>query len=77
MLFRSRVDGQVRITVADNGRGFPFRGDYDHAALTALRLGPVTLKERVAALGGTLAIASTESGARLEIALPLEPAGGA
>ena len=62
---------QVRITVTDNGRGFPFRGYYDPAALTEKKLGPVTLRERIGSLGGSLAINSTESGARLEIALPL------
>jgi histidine kinase-like protein len=30
----------VRITVADNGRGFPFRGRYTLAALMSLQLGP-------------------------------------
>ena len=65
--------GALRISVADNGRGFPFRGRYDHAALTGL--GPVSLRERIAALGGSLSIDSTESGARLEITLPLVPSG--
>jgi signal transduction histidine kinase len=62
---------QVRITVADDGRGFRFRGRYDHAALNDLKLGPVTLKERIGALRGGLIIESDESGARLEITLPL------
>lgn len=64
-------DDQVSITVADNGLGFRFRGYYDHAALISLKLGPKTLKERIASLGGSLAINSTDSGARLEITLPL------
>jgi signal transduction histidine kinase len=68
-------DDQVRITVTDNGRGFRFRGHYDQAALTDMKLGPVTLKERIASLRGSLAIHSAESGARLEIALPLAPPG--
>jgi len=63
-------DGQVRIVVTDNGRGFPFQGEYDHATLTALELGPVILKERVESIGGTLAIHSTPAGARLDIKLP-------
>lgn len=69
-------DNRVRITVADNGRGFPFRGHYDHAALTAMRLGPVTLRERVESLGGSLAIDSSEAGARLDITVPLVGPGG-
>jgi signal transduction histidine kinase len=36
-------DDRVDIVVADNGRGFSFHGNFDHAALTALRLGPVIL----------------------------------
>jgi signal transduction histidine kinase len=61
----------VRITVADDGHGFPFRGDYDFEALRELKLGPVTLKQRVAAAGGSLRIRSGPSGARLDVRLPL------
>ena len=62
---------KMRIVVADNGCGFPFRGRHDHAALTEMNLGPVILRERVASLGGGLTIESGESGTRLEIALPI------
>lgn len=62
---------RVRVTVADDGHGFPFLGLYDQDALFEMKRGPVTLKERIAALGGTLSIDSRETGARLEIALPL------
>jgi len=68
-------DKQVGIVVADNGRGFRFRGHFDHAALADKKLGPVTLKERIGALHGTIAIDSDESGARLEITLPVAPPG--
>jgi len=68
-------DHQVKITVSDDGRGFPFQGRYDHATLTAQKQGPVTLRERATALGGTLTIDSADTGARLEIAIPLAPAG--
>jgi signal transduction histidine kinase len=67
----SREDTQVHLTVADNGRGFPFHGHYDLATLTALSLGPVVLKERIASLGGSLIIDSTDAGAWLHITLPL------
>ncbi|HEY6222228.1 MAG TPA: sensor histidine kinase, partial [Gemmatimonadales bacterium] len=66
-------DGQTHIVVTDNGRGFPFFGRYDHARLVELGLGPVMLKERVKSLGGTLAIHSTPSGARLDILVPRGP----
>jgi signal transduction histidine kinase len=62
---------ELRIVVVDNGRGFPFRGRYDNAALNALGIGPATLKERIASLQGTLVIESTSGGASLEIAIPL------
>lgn len=68
-------EGQIRIVVADDGRGFRFRGRYDQAALSELKLGPVTLKERITALRGSLAIESGDSGARLEITVPLPPPG--
>jgi signal transduction histidine kinase len=64
-------DHHARVTVSDNGCGFPFRGHYDDAALTSTGLGPAVIKSRVAALGGTLNIDSSESGARLEVTLPL------
>jgi PAS domain S-box-containing protein len=64
-------DHNARVTVSDNGCGFPFRGHYNHAALTATGLGPAVIKSRVAALGGALNIDSSESGARLEVILPL------
>jgi signal transduction histidine kinase len=64
-------DDQVRITIADNGRGFPFRGHYTLADLMSLQLGPVMLRDRVASLGGSLALDSTATGSRLVICLPL------
>lgn len=63
-------DSRIHIAVTDNGHGFPFRGRYDHEQLSALKLGPSTIKERVSNLGGTLSIDSTENGAHLKIALP-------
>jgi len=61
----------VCIAVSDNGCGFPFRGHYDDTALTSAGLGPAVIKSRVASLGGVLNVRSSESGARLEITLPL------
>ena len=66
---------RMRIVVADDGRGFPFRGLHDHAALTEMNLGPVTLRERVASMGGSLSIDSGETGSRIEITLPLKEKG--
>jgi signal transduction histidine kinase len=73
---RIRVDVDVeqdalRIVVADDGHGFPFRGRYDHHELVQARLGPASLRDRAASFGGTLAIDSQSSGSRVEIVLPL------
>lgn len=66
----------VHITVIDNGQGFSFHGRYDHDALCAMKRGPVTLRERIADLKGTLAIDSRQTGSRLDIMLPLAEYGG-
>jgi signal transduction histidine kinase len=66
------VDGTLaRIRVSDNGRGFPFRGTYDLAQLDAMHRGPVTLRERVASLHGTLVLDSSPSGATIAITVPM------
>lgn len=66
-----RADGQVSIVVADDGRGFRFKGQLDQTALAAQNLGPVSLRQRVSRLGGTLTITSAPVGATVEIQLPL------
>jgi signal transduction histidine kinase len=69
------VDGAgFHLRIADDGRGFPFRGTYDLDALNAMNQGPLTLKERVAELHGALQLKSSETGTELSIALPLTPA---
>ena len=65
---------QLTLVIADDGRSFTFRGTFEHADLIAQRLGPVNLKERVLELRGTLRIISGDTGARLEVTLPLEAA---
>lgn len=74
-----RKEGEDRlcITVADNGRGFPFQGRLSHAELAERELGPRNLFERVSSLQGTLDLESGSAGARLEIALPCCPVVGA
>jgi signal transduction histidine kinase len=68
-------EGQVHVDVADNGRGFPFHGRYDLQALLATNRGPMTLKERVSSLGGSMIIDSSAAGARVEIRVPLASRG--
>jgi signal transduction histidine kinase len=64
-------DGRIRVVVADDGQGFPFRGRYDHAALATMESGPRSLLERVTSLGGRLSIESSETGSRVEMQLTL------
>ena len=68
-------NGQVCISICDDGLGFPFRGYYDQATLTTMGVGPAMLKSRIAFLEGSLSIHSDETGARLEITLPLSQPG--
>lgn len=62
----------VHLVVRDDGRGFPFAGRYDLAALTSRNIGPVSFRERVASLRGELVLESTASGSRLDALLPLQ-----
>ena len=64
----------LQLTITDDGRGFPFRGTFDLAALNAMNEGPLTLRERVAEMRGALQLRSSETGTELSIALPLTPA---
>lgn len=68
-------DGELAISVTDNGKGFPVAGRFTHAALAAGDFAPRTLLERVTSLRGALTLESSPAGARLDIGLPLE--GGA
>jgi signal transduction histidine kinase len=61
------ADGHVRISVSDDGHGFPFRGKYNHETLAASHVAPRSLFDRVSALGGTLSIESTDRGSRVEV----------
>jgi len=63
--------GEVRIEVTDDGKGFPFRGCFGVAELTQMKQGPAALKERVTSLGGSLFVDSSDHGSRIEIYLPL------
>ncbi|WP_054107601.1 sensor histidine kinase [Novosphingobium sp. AAP83] len=56
----SDEDGVLQLTIADDGIGFP---DHPNPIL------PRSISERVAALGGQFHVASTTSGARLDIAI--------
>jgi signal transduction histidine kinase len=63
--------GTILLEVRDDGHGFPFQGEFDDRALKERRLGPLSLKHRVAAAGGTIAIVSTHAGATVSMRIPL------
>jgi signal transduction histidine kinase len=62
---------RIELRIADDGRGFAFQGTYDLNALNEMDDGPLTLKERVADLGGDLRLTSADTGTELVITLPL------
>lgn len=62
---------RLTIIVADEGRGFPFRGRYEGTELLERKQAPKVLYERVTSLGGRLVIDSRADGSRLDIELPL------
>ncbi len=66
-----RNNDELRIVVADDGHGFPFRGRYTHQALTSRQIGPKSLLDRVAALGGEVSVESSDAGSRVEMLLSL------
>jgi signal transduction histidine kinase len=66
------MGADIALAVSYQGRGFAgFQGRHDLASLNMMRVGPRTLKERVSAAKGSLAIESTETGARVEITVPI------
>jgi signal transduction histidine kinase len=55
----------------DDGRGFPFVGRVEHDEFVATKGGPVSLRERLVSVGGSLAIESTANGSRIEMTVPI------
>jgi signal transduction histidine kinase len=71
----SVADARIHLSIADDGKGFPFTGTYDLAWLERMDQGPVTLRERVAALQGELTLTSSkQAGSELLISVPLATA---
>ena len=67
----ARTPTALRIRICDNGQGFKdLSGTFDHATLEARRLGPRSIRERVAGLGGALVLSSSADGAELDISFP-------
>jgi len=57
--------------VVDDGQGFPFEGRYSLADLAREQIGPRTLRERVASLGGSLDLETASTGSRVHLTVPL------
>jgi signal transduction histidine kinase len=64
------TDAELRLAVEDDGKGYPFSGSFDLAALTDMEKGPLILRERVAALRGGLLLQTTNAGTRIVITVP-------
>lgn len=58
------------LTIEDDGRGLGFTGRLAPEQVDREQAGPRIIRERVAALGGTLGIGSSPSGLRLELRWP-------
>jgi signal transduction histidine kinase len=67
-----RAPGSLSISVEDDGQGFAFEGRFTLDDLQRLQLGPRTLRERAAALGGELELETGPAGSRLNISVSLE-----
>ena len=67
------VHGELRLSIVDDGRGFPFHERLNHAALVDRNLGPATLRDRVASLNGQMSIDSNARGSRVDLVVPFEP----
>ena len=63
------------LDVSDDGRGFPFIGRFNLSELTIARRGPVSLRERIASLGGDLRLDSTNEGSHIYMTIPLDWSG--
>ena len=71
MVDLDRRNGHLVLTIEDDGRGFGFTGRLNSEQLTAARLGPTIIQERVRSMSGELEIESVPGkGARLQVALP-------
>src|SRR4029077_17178163 len=63
-----RRDGHMRLTIEDDGGGFPFSGHFSLAELEAEGKGPLVIGECVRLINGDLTIESRPGqGSRLEI----------
>jgi signal transduction histidine kinase len=69
-----REPHQLSIAVADDGQGFPFQGRFTLEDLARDQRGPRTLRERVAALNGSMLLETGPGGSRVQLDVPLDGA---
>jgi signal transduction histidine kinase len=68
-----RKNGNLHLSVDDNGRGYDFSGKFGLDELDALHLGPRSVKQRVRSLGGSLSVESNPGhGSNLHVVVPLD-----
>jgi signal transduction histidine kinase len=64
-------NGNWKVEIEDDGRGFPFEGRLSQHELETTGKGPLVIKERVRLIAGELTIESSPGrGSRLEITVP-------
>lgn len=64
-------DTQWKLTLEDDGQGFPFTGRYTQSELDEIGKGPMIIKERVRLIAGQLTVESNPGhGTRLEVTVP-------
>jgi len=64
-------DSQWKLTLEDDGQGFPFSGRLTQAQLDEIGKGPMIIKERVHLIAGQLTVESNPGhGTRLEVIVP-------
>jgi signal transduction histidine kinase len=66
----ARRGEELVLNVRDNGTGFRARYSNDNHENITRAVAPASLAHRIAELGGTLAVSSTQRGAELEIRIP-------
>jgi signal transduction histidine kinase len=67
-----KLPTHLLLRISDDGQGLDcVSGYFDHAELVAHNIGPVSVRNRITEAGGSLALASSTAGVKLEITLPL------
>ena len=66
----SSRDGELKVVISDDGRGLPEKGSYDESAVRRSGIGPTSIRERVSALGGSLALESSHDGLTMQLRFP-------